>query len=106
MRSAGIATAVGVNAAMWNETDIERVKIMATVGTLIPTITSLMTSLDAKLPVAVSIIIHNANGEDAGLLNVDVWGYGNAHRAPLSRISTFNLRIASQCLTSPDGALS
>ena len=106
IQGAGIATAVGVNAAMWNETDMERVKIMATVGTLIPTVTSLMTSLDAKLPVAVSIIIHNADDEDAGLMNVDVWGYGNAHRAPLSRISTFNLRIASAYQTSPDGALS
>jgi hypothetical protein len=54
-----------------------------------------MANLDAKLPVAVSIIIHNVNDADAGLLNVDVWGYGNAVRAPLSRISTFNLRIAS-----------
>ncbi|KAH8597388.1 heterokaryon incompatibility protein-domain-containing protein, partial [Bisporella sp. PMI_857] len=68
---------------------------MASVGTIIPTVTSLVANLDAKLPVAVSIIIHNANDKDAGLLNIDVWGYGNAPRAPLSRLSTFNLRIAS-----------
>src|SRR6266536_5391962 len=68
---------------------------MATVGTIIPDVTSLITNLDSKLPVAVSIIMHNVNDKDKGLLNVDVWGYGNAHRAPLSRLSTFNLRIAS-----------
>jgi len=66
-----------------------------TVGTVIPTVTSLMANLDAKLPVAVSIMLHNVGDADQGLLNVDVWGYGNAHRAPLSRISSFNLRVAS-----------
>jgi hypothetical protein len=94
-KGASLAAVVGLNASIWTETDTQRVQIMATVSTIIPTITSLVTNLDAKLPVAVSIIIHNANSADAGLLNVDVWGYGNAHRAPLSRISTFNLRIAS-----------
>jgi hypothetical protein len=94
-KGASLAAVVGLNASIWTETDTQRVQIMATVGTIIPTITSLATNLDAKLPVAVSIIMHNANSADAGLLNVDVWGYGNAHRAPLSRISTFNLRIAS-----------
>jgi hypothetical protein len=92
---AGLAGLAGLNYGIWTETDTERVQIMATVGTIIPTVTSLITNLDSKLPVAVSIIMHNANDEDAGLLNIDVWGYGNAHRAPLSRLSTFNLRIAS-----------
>ncbi|KAI9781720.1 MAG: hypothetical protein M1839_005713 [Geoglossum umbratile] len=101
--SAAAAAAVGVG--IWTETDIERVKVMATVGTVIPTVTSLMSNLDAKLPVAVSIIIHNVNDADAGLLNVDVWGYGNKHRAPLSRISTFNLRIASGYQPGLDGSL-
>lgn len=39
--------------------------------------------------------MHNTNGADSGLFNVDVWGYGNTHRALLSHISTFSLRIAS-----------
>ncbi|KAF2186709.1 HET-domain-containing protein [Zopfia rhizophila CBS 207.26] len=104
-KGASVAAVAALNAGIWTETDTERVKIMATVGTIIPTVTSLMTNLDAKLPVAVSIIIHNVNHADAGLLNVDVWGYGNAHRAPLSRISTFNLRIASGYQPSLDGSL-
>ncbi|KAH0551764.1 hypothetical protein GP486_007018 [Trichoglossum hirsutum] len=100
-----VAAVAALNAGIWTETDTERVKIMATVGTVIPTVTSLMSGLDAKLPVAISIIIHNVNDADAGLLNIDVWGYGNKHRAPLSRISTFNLRIASAYQPSPDGSL-
>jgi hypothetical protein len=103
----GSAAAVGaLNVGIWTDTDLERVRIMATVGTIIPTLTSFMTGLDAKLPVAISLIIHNANSPDAGLINVDVWGYGNGHRAPLARISNFTLRIASGYQYSPDGALS
>jgi hypothetical protein len=94
-QGASLAAVAGLNVGIWNETDRQRLQIMATVGTIIPTVTSLVANLDAKLPVAVSIIIHNANDKDAGLLNIDVWGYGNAPRAPLSRLSTFNLRIAS-----------
>ncbi|KAI9771597.1 MAG: hypothetical protein M1840_001812 [Geoglossum simile] len=100
-----VVAAAALSTGIWTETDKERVKMMATVGTVIPTVTSLMTNLDAKLPVAVSIIIHNVNDADAGLLNIDVWGYGNKHRAPLSRISTFNLRIASAYQPGPDGSL-
>lgn len=91
----GIGAATGVGVGILTETDSQRMQIMATVGTVIPTITSLVANLNSKLPVAVSIIIHGPGDADAGLLNVDVWGYGNAHRAPLSRISTFNLRVAS-----------
>jgi heterokaryon incompatibility protein (HET) len=105
IKTGSVAATVGVTTAMWTETDTERVKIMATVGTVIPTITSFMTNLDSKLPVAVSIIVHNVGHADEGLLNVDVWGYGNAHRAPLSRISTFNLRIASGYQSSLGGNL-
>lgn len=94
-QGASLAAAAGLSVGIWNETDTQRLQIMATVGTIIPTVTSMVANLDAKLPVAVSIIIHNANDKDAGLLNIDVWGYGNAPRAPLSRLSTFNLRIAS-----------
>lgn len=103
---ASATTVAALNVGIWTDTDLERVRIMATVGTIIPTLTSFMTGLDAKLPVAISIIIHNANDVDAGLLNVDVWGYGNGHRAPLSRISNFALRIASGYQSSPGGVLS
>ncbi|ORY10845.1 heterokaryon incompatibility protein-domain-containing protein [Clohesyomyces aquaticus] len=95
-----VGTSVAITAGVWAETDIERVKIMATVGTVIPTVTSLMTKLESELPVAVSIIVHK---DRPGLLNVDVWGYGNAHRAPLSRLSSFNLRIASGYQRLSDG---
>lgn len=105
IKTGSVAATIGVTGAMWTETDTERVKIMATVGTVIPTVTSFMTNLDSKLPVAVSIIVHNVGHTDEGLLNVDVWGYGNAHRAPLSRISTFNLRIASAYQPSLEGNL-
>ncbi|KAK5651193.1 hypothetical protein OQA88_12741 [Cercophora sp. LCS_1] len=91
----GIGATAGLGFGMLTETDQQRMKIMMTVGTVIPTITSLVSNLDSKLPVAVSIMLHNVGDVDAGLINVDVWGYGNAHRAPLSRISTFNLRVAS-----------
>jgi hypothetical protein len=56
---ASLAAVLGVNAGIWIETDTQRVQIMATVGTIIPTITSLVANLDAKLPVAVSVIMHN-----------------------------------------------
>lgn len=105
IQTGSVAATLGVTGAMWTETDTERVKIMATVGTVIPTVTSFMTNLDSKLPVAVSIIVHNVGHTEEGLLNVDVWGYGNAHRAPLSRISTFNLRIASGYQSSLGGNL-
>ncbi|KAK0708658.1 heterokaryon incompatibility protein-domain-containing protein [Lasiosphaeris hirsuta] len=91
----GIGATTGIGVGILTETDTQRMQIMATVGTVIPTITSLVASLNSKLPVAVSIIIHGGGGADTGLLNVDVWGYGNGHRAPLARISTFNLRVAS-----------
>jgi hypothetical protein len=104
-KGASLAAVTGLNVAMWNETDTERVKIMASVGTIIPTLTSIMTNLQAKLPVAISIILHNSSDINAGLLNVDVWGYGGRHRAPLARLSTFNLRIASNYQATLGGGL-
>jgi hypothetical protein len=60
-----IAAVAGLNGAIWTETDTQRVQIMATIGTVIPTITSVVSNLDKKLPVAVSIIMHNASEADA-----------------------------------------
>ncbi|KAK0610881.1 heterokaryon incompatibility protein-domain-containing protein, partial [Immersiella caudata] len=91
----GIGAAAGLGGMMLTETDEQRMKIMMTVGTVIPTITSLMANLDSKLPVAVSVIVHGVGDAEEGVVNVDVWGYGNGHRAPLSRVSAFNLRVAS-----------
>lgn len=90
-----VVAAGAVTTGIWTDTDKERIQIMGTVGTLLPTVTMMMSDHDKKLPVAISIIIHNVNDVDAGVLNIDVWGYGNGPRAPLSRLSTFNLRVAA-----------
>ncbi|KAK8017354.1 hypothetical protein PG993_013680 [Apiospora rasikravindrae] len=48
-----------------------------------------------NLPVVVTIKIPSNTRETGGLLNVAVVGYGNGVRAPLSVLSSFNLRVAS-----------
>ncbi|KAK9422248.1 putative HET-domain-containing protein [Seiridium unicorne] len=80
---------------MMVETDPLRVKAMSVVSSTLPSLALTVRVLQKKLPVAVSVIMHNKGSGQDGLLNVDVWGYGNALGAPLSMISHFRLRVES-----------
>ena len=53
-------------------------------------------SLDSKLPVVIRVKIHNVHDtERRGLVSISVHGYGGRVQAPLSVLSSFTLRIAS-----------
>lgn len=52
--------------------------------------------LNEKLPVAIRVKMHNIKDTGKqGLLNVSVYGYGCKVQAPLSVLSSFSLRVAS-----------
>lgn len=88
-----IGAATGVGAVMLTETDKQRMCIIMTVRTVIPAITSLIANLNLRLPMAVLVIVHSVGDAEAGVVNVDVWGYRNGYRVLLLRLSAFNLWV-------------
>lgn len=56
---------------------------------------ALTTVMNKALPVAVTVRMHNKPSQDAGLLKIAVWGFGNEPQAPLSILSFFNVRVES-----------
>lgn len=50
---------------------------------------------DNKSPVEVYVKLHKTGTIDARLIEINLWGYGNRVNAPLAKLSSFNLRIAS-----------
>ncbi|KAJ0162166.1 hypothetical protein CTA2_5019 [Colletotrichum tanaceti] len=73
------------------------------VGSVGSLLTSILSGTDHKLPVVVTIQMHNVTDADAGLLKVSICGFGSEVQAPLSTLSSFNLRVASSYRMPDDG---
>ncbi|KAK1511378.1 uncharacterized protein CCOS01_15140 [Colletotrichum costaricense] len=69
-----------------------------TVATGAGSLAASLLTMDNKLPVVFQVKMHNVNADDAGLLEISLWGYGGRAQAPLTILSQFNLRIASSLM--------
>ncbi|KAK8108071.1 HET-domain-containing protein [Apiospora kogelbergensis] len=91
-----IGGAIAGGAAASQIPDGDRNAPWSDLGSASQIVVSTMAALKKNnLPVVVTIKINKNTQKTGGLLNVAVVGYGNAVRAPLSVLSSFNLRVAS-----------
>ncbi|TDZ35493.1 hypothetical protein C8035_v009169 [Colletotrichum spinosum] len=101
-----IGSAAATGAALHGasqETDKGKQAALATLGSTTGLLTSALSTMNQKLPVVVTVKMHNNKDLDAGLLEIKVLGYGNKVRASLSILSEFNLRVASNFILQGDG---
>lgn len=92
--SVATGTGAGIQAAS-QEKDKDLKKFLSIVSEMSETALLFIAGMENTLPAAVSIKIHDTVHADAGLISVEVLGYGNKVQAPLSVLSSFNLRAAS-----------
>ncbi|GJD05073.1 heterokaryon incompatibility protein [Colletotrichum higginsianum] len=93
-------TGVAIQAGTQDMSKEQQAAILAMGGSFL---TSILSGMDHKLPVVATIHMHNVTDADAGLLKVTVSGYGSKVQAPLSTLSSFNLRVASSYRKPDDG---
>ena len=94
---------VGTVAATQMVKDEHQARVLATVNAAVYSAV-LEKAMDKRpLPCWVMIKMNNREHAASGVLYVDVFSYGRAVRAPLTRISQFSLRVASERSTSPSG---
>ncbi|KAF6824072.1 hypothetical protein CPLU01_11068 [Colletotrichum plurivorum] len=99
---AGAGAAGAVMQAGSQEKDKDQI-VMSILGSLGTMATAALSLLDHKIPVGVAVTLHNGTDDNAGLLNVKVFGYGSKLQASLSNLSEFNLRVASDYEVQKDG---
>lgn len=99
MEQAGLITSAGAAGAgitAASQSKGEAKTVFSALGSAGGLLSSGFLTMDRKLPVAVTVKMHNINNPDKeGILSVSVLGYGCKVQAPLSVLSSFNLRVAS-----------
>ncbi|KAK1994878.1 HET-domain-containing protein [Colletotrichum falcatum] len=96
---AGAGAAGAAIQAGLQEKDRDRRTFLLALGNAGSVLTTALSLLDHRLPVSVTVKMHNVTDDDAGLLDVTVVGYGSKVQAPLTVLSKFNLRVASDYKT-------
>ncbi|KAF6783345.1 hypothetical protein CSOJ01_15911 [Colletotrichum sojae] len=97
-----VALATGAGAASRGQNNNQN-GVLAGVGSAGIINAALLAARTHKLPVVISILVHNQQDVHSGLLEVKMWGYGNRVWAPLSLLCSFNLRVVSGYQVSEDG---
>ncbi|KAK8867456.1 heterokaryon incompatibility protein [Apiospora arundinis] len=98
---AGIVTSAAAAGAATQAAAQEQDKGLKTVLSVLGSgglaFTSALAIMQKELPAVVVVTVHNIPDPDRGLLNIALMGYGNKKevQAPLSILSSFNLRVAS-----------
>ena len=87
----------GTVAATQMVKDEHQARVLATVNAAVYSAMLERATEKRPLPCWVMIKMNNRSHTASGVLSVDVFSYGRAPRAPLSRISQFTLRVASEC---------
>ncbi|KAI9661044.1 MAG: hypothetical protein M1821_009371 [Bathelium mastoideum] len=96
-------SSVGTVAATQVVKDEHQARVLATVNAAVYS-TILEKAMEKQpLPCWIMIKINSRGHNAAGVLAIDVFSYGRAPRAPLSRISEFTLRVASEYSPHPNG---
>ncbi|TDZ61165.1 hypothetical protein CTRI78_v004477 [Colletotrichum trifolii] len=99
------ATGAALQAAS-QETNKGKQAALTTLGSETEKFTSALILMRQELPVVVTVKMHNTEDADAGLLEINVLGYGRKERARLSVLSEFNLRVASSFIVQGDDGMS
>ncbi|KAF6842691.1 hypothetical protein CMUS01_02819 [Colletotrichum musicola] len=97
-----VALATGAGAASRGQNNNQN-GVLAGVGSAGIINAAILAARTHKLPVVISVLVHNLQDVHSGLLEVKMWGYGNRVRAPLSLLCSFNLRVVSGYQVSEDG---
>ncbi|KAK6827356.1 hypothetical protein PG987_010697 [Apiospora arundinis] len=92
----GAAAAGAAAQAAAQQQDRDRKTILSVLGNGGLAFNSALAIMQNDLPAVVVVTVHKITDPDRGLLNIALMGYGNkGPQAPLSILSSFNLRVAS-----------
>ncbi|KAF6811739.1 hypothetical protein CPLU01_15054 [Colletotrichum plurivorum] len=97
-----VALATGAGAASRGQNNNQN-GVLAGMGSAGIINAAILAARTHKLPVVISVLVHNLQDVHSGLLEVKMWGYGNRVRAPLSLLCSFNLRVVSGYQVSENG---
>lgn len=84
-----------LNTTIAADTDPKRLKVLGILNGIIPNITLADALRKKPLPVWIFVTTYGIAHPEAGTLVVDVYGCGRRDKAPLTRLSSFHLRVAS-----------